>query len=408
MSPRSLAPLALSLAALFVAPTVHAAEPVCAAPWNPAEKHIDKGNPTARTVRPPDLAALPPAAPLAPGLRGAIRRVDLPPGEKLVALTFDLCETSGEIAGYDGAIVEELRRRKVPTTFFVGGHWSLTHPGRFGEIAADPLFEIANHTWSHANLRTVDDERLKREVLAPEAAFHKAVTGPVCPRPDAVAPTHRSTLFRFPFGACDARSMAAVNDAGMAAIQWDVSTGDPSPLMGAKSILEETLRGVRPGSIVLAHANGRGFHTSEALPQLLDALEKRGYRFVTVSELLARGRPVVVDTCYDARPGDTDKYDKWAAGSARKPSTTPLPAPERPFAEPAKADGAAPLAPVKPKPITPATKPTPTAAPADAGAPDAGGTTRPSALRPVPPQAGSPATLRPALPQAGSPPEARP
>jgi len=331
--------LLLAAAVLLALPSspLRAAEPVCAAPWNPAEKHIEKGAPAARLVTPPDTSALPPAAPLAPGLRGSIRRVELPPGEKLVALTFDLCETPNEIAGYDGAIVDELRKRRIPTTFFAGGHWALTHPGRFGELAADPLFEIANHTWTHANLRTVDDARLKTEVLAPEAAFRAAVTGPICPRPDAIAPTRRSTLFRFPFGACDARSMAAVNDAGMAAIQWDVSTGDPSPLTGAKSIVEDTLRGVRPGSIVLAHANGRGFHTGEALPQILDALEKRGYRFVTVSELLARGRPVITDTCYDSRPGDTEKYDKWVSGNARKPAVAPLPEPARPFAPPKKA-----------------------------------------------------------------------
>ena len=354
MSPPPPAPrLPIHLAALLALAltAVEArAEPVCAGPWNPAEKRIDKAAPAARLVTAPDTSALPPALPLAPALRGSIRRVELPPGEKLVALTFDLCETAGEIAGYDGEIVDELRRRKIATTFFVGGHWALTHPGRFGEIAADPLFEVANHTWTHANLRTVDDARLRTEVLAPEAAFRAAVTGPHCPRPEAVAPTKRSTLFRFPFGACDARSMDAVNGAGMAAIQWDVSTGDPSPLTGAKAIVEETLRSVRPGSIVLAHANGRGFHTGAALPQIIDGLEKRGYRFVTVSELLARGRPVVTETCYDARPGDTEKYDKWVSGSARKPATTPLPDPVKPFAAPKKptpapTDAATPLRP---------------------------------------------------------------
>lgn len=350
-------PLCLLVAALVVPTSApRAAAPVCAAPWNPIEKRIEKGSPAARLVTPPDTSALPPAAPLAPGLRGSIRRVELPPGEKLVALTFDLCETPNEIAGYDGEIVDELRRRKIPTTFFAGGHWTLTHPGRFGELASDPLFEIGNHTWTHANLRTVDDERLKTEVLAPEAAFRAAVTGPICPRPEAIAPTRRSTLFRFPFGACDARSMSAVNDAGMAAIQWDVSTGDPSPLTGAKSIVEDTLRGVRPGSIVLAHANGRGFHTGEALPQVLDALQKRGYRFVTVSELLARGRPVITDTCYDSHPGDTEKYDKWVIGSARKPAATPLPDPARPFAPPKKptaSKSARPEPPAAPNPSVP-------------------------------------------------------
>ena len=287
-------------------------------PWSPEEKAIRKHAPEAH-VAVPDVAALTPPPPLAPGLAGSIRRVDLPAGEKLVALTFDLCETAGEVAGYDGAIVDTLRRRGVSATLFVGGHWAATHPDRFRELAADPRFEIANHTWTHANLRTVDDDRLAREVLAPEAAFR------------AEGHAARSRFFRFPFGACDPRSMSAVNAAGMAAIQWDVSTGDPSPFTSADAIVADTLRGVRPGSIVLAHANGRGFHTAEALPRVLDGLEKKGYRFVTVGELLTRGTPVITPTCYDAHPGDTDKYDHWTGPNGHTPSKTPLPTPVKPF-----------------------------------------------------------------------------
>lgn len=327
------APLLATLATLLLAPLPATAGeapppvtgPTSAAaprPWSPSEKAIAKGSPRAR-VEVPDFTALPPAPLLPPGLAGSVRRVDLPPGEKLVALTFDLCETANEVAGYDGEIVDTLRRRGIAATFFVGGHWAATHPERFRELAADPRFEIANHTWTHANLRLVDDARLAREILAPEAAFAEAGW------------QARSKYLRFPFGACDARSMAAVNAAGMAAIQWDVSTGDPSPFASADMIVAETLRGVRPGSIVLAHANGRGFHTGAALPRILDRLTAQGYRFVSVGDLLARGRPVVTPTCYDSRPGDTDKYDHWAALGGRKPSTKPLAAPERPFGAPA-------------------------------------------------------------------------
>lgn len=321
---------AFLFAALLLAPVTVSAEtptplgPPPPRPWSPSEKAIAKGSPRAR-VAVPNFTALPPAASLPPGLAGSVRRVDLPPGEKLVALTFDLCETGGEVAGYDGEIVDTLRRRGIPATFFVGGHWAATHPERFRELAADPRFEIANHTWTHANLRLVDDERLAREILAPEAAFAEAGW------------QARSRYMRFPFGACDPRSMGAVNAAGMAAIQWDVSTGDPSPFTSADMIVAETLRSVRPGSIVLAHANGRGFHTGAALPRILDGLAAKGYRFVGVGELLTKGKPVVAQTCYDAHPGDTDKYDHWAALGGRKPSIKPLPDPAEPFAAPAVA-----------------------------------------------------------------------
>mgnify|MGYP001572323454 CR=1 FL=1 len=299
-------------------------------PWSPEEKAIHKGSPLAH-VPVPDFTALPAATPVPAPLVGSVRRVELPPGEKFVALTFDLCETSNEVAGYDGAIVDTLRRRGVPATFFVGGHWAATHPERYRELASDPRFEVENHTWTHANLRTVDDERLAREILAPEAAFR------------AEGRTAGSRFLRFPFGACDDRSLKAVNAAGMAAIQWDVSTGDPSPFATARDIVGDTLAGVRPGSIVLAHANGRGYHTGEALPEILDRLSAKGYRFVTVGDLLAKGKPVVTPTCYDSKPGDTDKYDHWTGPGGHKPSKTPLPAAVKPFAPPPAATPATPI-----------------------------------------------------------------
>ena len=98
------------------------------------------------------------------------------------------------------------------------------------------------------------------------------------------------------------------------AIQWDLSTGDPSPNRSARAIAGAMVHGVRPGSIVISHANGRGYHTGEALPMAIPALRAKGFEFVTVSELLAAGNPVVSDTCYDVHPGDTDKYDFLGGG----------------------------------------------------------------------------------------------
>src|SRR5262249_34407787 len=88
---------------------------------------------------------------------------------------------------------------------------------------------------------------------------------------------------------------------------WDVSSGDPTFAQSARAIEHQVLANVQPGSIVLFHANGRGWHTEGALPGIIAALKARGYEFATVSELLAAGGPVVAATCYDSRPGDTDR-----------------------------------------------------------------------------------------------------
>ena len=76
-------------------------------------------------------------------LRGSIRSVELPPGEKLIALTFDLCEENGYVSGYDGRVVDLLRAQGIKATFFAGGKWMETHPERAQQLIADPLFEIA-------------------------------------------------------------------------------------------------------------------------------------------------------------------------------------------------------------------------------------------------------------------------
>lgn len=261
-------------------------------------------------------------APVPAPLRGAIRRVALPAGEKLVALTFDLCEQRGEIAGYDGALFDYLRREGVRATLFAGGKWMRAHAARTEQLMTDPQFELANHGEMHRNLRLLRDGDLAAEIVGPQAAYERArrkLSATQCAArvPGGIdALPERLTLMRFPFGACDPTSLRAVNDAGLLAIQWDVSAGDPDPQQSAQDIARTVLARVKPGSIVVAHGNGRGWNTAQALPLIVPKLKAQGYQFVTVSELLARGKPVIVDSCYDAKPGDTDRYDLLAGGKA--------------------------------------------------------------------------------------------
>jgi peptidoglycan-N-acetylglucosamine deacetylase len=273
---------------------------------------------------------------ISPELRGAIRRVELPKGKKLIALTLDLCEQPGEIAGYDGAIFDYLRANKVKATLFTGGKWMRSHDGRTRQLMTDPLFEMANHASAHRNLRLLSGPALSGEITGPQRAYEAirhAASADQCLAPHVTSTPERMGLFRFPYGACNDASLAAVNDAGLLAIQWDVSTGDPSPGTTAEEIAKSMVEGVRPGSIIIAHANGRGFHTSAGLPLAIPKLKAAGYTFVTVSELLAAGRPIVVPTCYNTKPGDTDRYDhplglavskSSPSTAAKKPSSLPM------------------------------------------------------------------------------------
>ncbi len=251
--------------------------------------------------------ALPPPTPVSPSLRGLIESVELPPDQKLLALTFDLCEESGYVSGYDGRIVDLLRAHGIKATFFAGGKWIETHPERAAQLIADPLFEVGSHGLRHADLSKTNDARTEEEITLTEAAYARAKTaldarqcvlGTAAP-----APPEQLTLFRFPYGRCNAKSFAAAGDAGLLAVQWDVVTGDPDLYVSAKTIANTILTRAHPGAIVVAHANGRGRNTAEALAIALPKLKEQGYSFVTVSELLAAGKPVIAQSCSQPKTG---------------------------------------------------------------------------------------------------------
>ncbi|MBO0906194.1 polysaccharide deacetylase family protein [Jiella sonneratiae] len=305
--------------------------------WSPAE--LAAGGPAEKAItrRGADVRLGPPArqrpslaAPVLPAvMRNSIRRVDTG-GEKLVALTFDVCEQNGEKAGYDGAIVDYLRANGVAATFFLGGKWMATHQERAMQIIADPLFEAGNHAWTHGNMRVLTGKDMQDQIDFTQAEYELTVER-LLERPcaqaagaaEAVRIPLRMSAFRYPYGTCSAESLSAVNAAGLAAVQWDVVTGDPAKGTSARAI-EATVAGrVKPGSIVVMHANGRGWHTSEALPVLVAALKAKGYRFVTVGTLLAAGRPVAAASCYELKPGDNGRYDRiFGRGTGDRPVKT--------------------------------------------------------------------------------------
>jgi hypothetical protein len=173
-------------------------------------------------------------------------------------------------------------------------------------------------------LRLLTGKALQDEIAGAQFAYSKVYDDLVRRQCVAAGPRHdvfglaaspgQPSLFRFPFGACNAESLRAVGDAGLLAVQWDVSSGDPMKNLQAAKMAAELQRLVRPGSIVLFHANGRGWQTAKALQMIVPELRKHGYEFVTVTELLnTKGaRPVIAATCFDSRPGDTDHYDSLA------------------------------------------------------------------------------------------------
>jgi len=213
--------------------------------------------------------------PLSPDHRGLISHGDR--SLKNVALTFDLCQTKGVRSGFDRKIIDILRETGTPATFFLGGLWMRDHIAETRMLAADTRFELGNHSWSHPDFSQIPAEKIAGEVEETQRIMWKILG-------------YQGTLFRLPYGRYSDTALAVIGDRGLYTIQWDVVSGDPDPNVTAGRMTAWVTDQARPGSIIIMHANGRGWHTAEALPVIIRSLRSQGYVLVTVSDLLGLDR----------------------------------------------------------------------------------------------------------------------
>ena len=224
------------------------------------------------TVRPTTTAS--PVCRLPAPLKGEdLTRV--PTTGKVVALTFDGGASSEGVA----SILETLDSSEVPATFFLTGDFADAHPGTARTIAS--RHPIGNHTQNHPDLTTLGDSAVRREIRTGAASI-QAVTGED-PHP----------WFRFPYGAVDDRVIRLANAECYVPFRWTVDTlgwKGTSGGQSASTVTRRVLDGLRPGAIVLMHvgANPDDHSTldADALPGMIEALQERGYGFVTLEAAL--------------------------------------------------------------------------------------------------------------------------
>jgi peptidoglycan-N-acetylglucosamine deacetylase len=188
-----------------------------------------------------------------------------------IALTFD----DGPAAKLTPRLLDLLAAHHIKATFFVIGENVAEHPDIVARAAREG-HEIGNHSWSHPNLGKMSDDAVRRQLQRTDDAIRSA-TGT------------RPTLLRPPYGSISAREKRWIHDEfGYRIILWDVDPLDwKRP--GSAAVRNRIVTQTRPGSIVLAHDIHPG--TIEAMPTTLDELEAKGFKFVTVSELIQRARP---------------------------------------------------------------------------------------------------------------------
>ena len=190
---------------------------------------------------------------------------------KVVALTFDACQTR-KPSGYDAKIIGILRATHTPATLVLGGRWMETHPAATRSLAADSLFELGNHSYLHPHMTKITPAQMHQELQETQDVMYR-LTG------------KQGLLFRPPYGEYNPILVREAARMGLKTLTWEVVTGDPDKNIKAPDIVRTVLTRARPGSVVIMHMNGRGWHTAEALPAVIKGLRKRGYRLVTVSQL---------------------------------------------------------------------------------------------------------------------------
>lgn len=198
----------------------------------------------------------------------------LPGNDKVIALTFDACETKTP-SYLDEKIVSFLLSEHIPFTIFVSGKFGRRNADKLRSLASTGLVELENHSLSHVqHMERLSDEAITREVQECEALLTD-IAG------------RRSLFFRFPAGNYDQRSLGIIENLGYQVVHWSFASGDPDKQLSPQRLSAWVLGRARPGNILIFHVNGRGYSTGAALPQIVAELRNRGMQFVRLDSVLS-------------------------------------------------------------------------------------------------------------------------
>lgn len=193
--------------------------------------------------------------------------------EKVVALTFD----DGPTKGATDEVLRALREMNVKATFFVMGAELEQNMDEGRKIVAAG-HELGNHSYSHVRMVLVTPSFVREEIEKTDRLIKEAgYTGEINFRPP-----YGKKLLALPY---------YLSKTGRKTIMWDIEPdSNPRRASDSRTIIEETQKRVRPGSIILLHVMYSSRQQSlNAVKGIIESLQQEGYRFVTVSELLAAG-----------------------------------------------------------------------------------------------------------------------
>ncbi|WP_395750369.1 polysaccharide deacetylase family protein [Prosthecobacter sp.] len=195
----------------------------------------------------------------------------------LIAITFD----DGPDPVLTPRLLDLLKERHIHATFFLVGKNAAAFPEVVKRIVAEG-HEVGNHSWSHPLFTQMSKESVDSQLQRTHDAIVKAC---------GVAPL----LYRPPYGAVGATQKARIEKTfGYSAILWDVDPQDWQHPRSAQKVYNAIHKQTKNGSIILCH----DIHetTIAAMPATLDDLTARGFRFATVTQLIAFSTPPEIVT----------------------------------------------------------------------------------------------------------------
>ncbi|MFE4541544.1 polysaccharide deacetylase family protein [Arthrobacter sp. NPDC056727] len=196
-----------------------------------------------------------------------------------MALTFDCCGGPGG-SGFDRSLLTALEANKVSATFFLNARWVRSNRSLTRELAANPLFEIANHGTTHRPLSvtgraaygitgTADARQVYDEIMGAQAEL-SAVTG----RPPRFFRSGTAHYDDVAVEICRALGLVPVNFI----VNGDAGATYPS------AVVRDGLLSARQGSIIIAHANRPEACTGAGVAAALPLMKQRGARFIRLSD----------------------------------------------------------------------------------------------------------------------------
>jgi len=237
---------------------------ILAALLGAAERHPATAAPAQKQSPAPEATP----APALPKISYGSCHVD----EPYVAMTFD----DGPSPENTPRLLDILKERDIKATFFMIGE----NAARFPEIVKRVLaegHEIGNHSWSHPLLSKMTDDDVREQIQKTQDAITQACG-------------YTPKLLRPPYGGFTTRQRRWANDIfGVKIIFWDVDPLDWK-ILDSAHVESEILKQTKPGSIILSHDTHKT--TVDAMPVTLDSLLADGFKFATVSKLIAMDHPV--------------------------------------------------------------------------------------------------------------------